>query len=558
MKLKLQLVIAFLCFHLGIAQNPITNSADWTVNNITADNELDYPNTIVYGPDGYLWITERIGKKIVKVSPTDGINSKSVILNLTSIVHQSEGQDGLMGIAIHPSLYSDLTMSNPTRHVFIAYTYDNDPGSGLERKLRIARYTYNPSTGDLDSGSAVTVIEDLDASNDHNSGKLQIGPDMKLYYTAGDNGANQFGNRCKPIRAQLLPTQADINNQNYYTYQGKLLRLNLDGSIPSNNPTFNGVQSHLYTVGHRNPQGIIFGSNGKLYSSEHGPNTDDEINIIESGKNYGWPEIAGYYDDMAYRYCNTSAIAGCNTGTSCNNGSGVPESTSGMPVNFQEPIGTYNSTTAIQPNGDWLTWPTIGPSSINIYEAGLIPDWGTSLLIPALKKGTIYRAKLNATGDALVPVNGGSQYYEEFHSSNDRYRDVVLDPDGITMYAITDNTGGTSGPSGSSQVSIENPGVIVKIKFTGETLNTETVNLQNSFSLFPNPTINHFKIKFNETTFNSVNIKIIDLQGRIVNQINTISNNDAIRTTDLSNGLYFIKIFDKNHNEIASKKLIKK
>ena len=474
--------ILFCCCALS-AQNPITDGPDWSVTNITSDNELNYPNTIIYGPDGNLWITERIGKKVVKVSTSGG--SKTTMLDLASEVYQSAGQDGLMGMAIHPDLYTDINAST-NNYVYLAYTYDL-PGGGVNRLLRIERYTYNSGTGNLNSASATTILEGMDASNDHNSGKLLIGPDMKLYYTIGDNGANQFDNRCNPIRSQMLPTQTEVDNQNYYSYQGKLLRLNLDGSIPTDNPLFNSVQSHIYSIGHRNPQGIIFGSNGKLYSSEHGPNTDDELNIIESGKNYGWPEIAGYYDDMAYQYCNTSAISGCNTSTSCDNSSGVPESTSGMPANFQEPIGTYNSTVAVQPTGSWLTWPTIGPSSIDIYEGGEIPGWGESLLIPTLKRGTIFRTKLNPAGDALEDGT-----YEEFHSSNDRYRDICFDPDGITMYAVTDNTGGTSGPSGTSGVSIENPGVIVKIQFTGTTLSTNQVLQDFNFSVQPNPAKDRF------------------------------------------------------------------
>ncbi len=437
----------------NITYTPITSGPDWTVTNITADNELDYPNTIIYGPDDFLWITERRGKKVVKVDPDLGGN-KIVMLDLTSLVYQTAGQDGLMGMALHPDLYVDINTSN--NFVYLAYTYDSNG-----RKLRIARYTYNAGTGLLNAGSATTIIDGIEASNDHNSGKLQIGPDLKLYYSIGDQGYNQFQNACQEIRSQYLPT----SSSDYSDYKGKMLRLNLDGSIPSDNPTLNGVKSHVYTYGHRNAQGIVFGSNGILYSSEHGPKVDDEINIITAGKNYGWPEISGYYDNLGYGYCNWSSSGSCNPASFSDHNcpsdvTQVSEFTSGQPVNFQEPIGTYNSTTSSEPSGGWLEWPTVGPSSIDIYEAGLIPNWGTSLLIPTLKRGTIFRAKLNPSGTGLE-----SQTYEEFHSSNDRYRDIALDPDGITIYAITDNTGGTSGPSGTTSVSIENPGVIVKIQY---------------------------------------------------------------------------------------------
>jgi hypothetical protein len=141
----------------------------------------------------------------------------------------------------------------------------------------------------------------------------------------------------------------------------------------------------------------------------------------------------------------------------------VPEfdpSNNALAAIFQPPIGTYNSTVSVDPSGGFLEWPTVAPSSLAIYEAGLIPDWGTSLLIPTLKRGTIFRAKLNASGDALE-----SQVYEEFHSSNDRYRDVAVGPDGITFYVITDSSGSTSGPSGTNPQTLQNPGVVMKIQY---------------------------------------------------------------------------------------------
>ncbi|TXG34495.1 PQQ-dependent sugar dehydrogenase [Seonamhaeicola maritimus] len=531
----------------NIVYTPTTDGPDWTVTNITADNELDYPYEITYGPDNFLWITERVGKNVVKVDPTGG--SKTVMLDLSAKVFQSAGQDGLMGMAIHPDLYADLNTSN--NFVYLAYTYDNGG-----RKLRIERYTYNSSTGLLDSGSATTIIEGIDASNDHNSGRLKIGPDLKLYYTIGDQGANQFSNACSEVRAQYLPT----SNSDYSDYKGKVLRLNLDGSIPSDNPTLSSVQSHVYTYGHRNAQGIIFGSDGTLYSSEHGPKVDDELNIISAGKNYGWPNISGYNDNLGYEYCNWSSNGSCNPNDfSDHNCIGVTPiaendaSNSSIVANLQEPIGTYNSTTGTEPSGSWLEWPTVGPSSIDIYEAGLIPDWDKSLLISTLKRGTLFRAKLNVAGDGLE-----SQVYEEFHSSNDRYRDIAMDPDGVTMYLITDNTGGTSGPSGTGSVSIQNPGVIIKIEYTGTVLNTNSfASNRPDFSLIPNPASNSFRIHL-KSAFSSerINIQIIDIQGRIVKQFEDISQNNQITTHTLKNGLYFVKVSGLNQKSVTTKKLL--
>src|SRR5690606_29590328 len=116
----------------------------------------------------------------------------------------------------------------------------------------------------------------------------------KLYYSCGDLGHNQFGNRCQPIRSQQDPSASDVTNENYQNYSGKTLRINFDGSIPLDNPVFSGVRSHIFTKGHRNPQGLVWektasggfsfpvaAPGGKLFSSEHGPRTDDEINVLE-------------------------------------------------------------------------------------------------------------------------------------------------------------------------------------------------------------------------------------------------------------------------------------
>ncbi|WP_299383516.1 PQQ-dependent sugar dehydrogenase [uncultured Lacinutrix sp.] len=461
---KTLLFMAIFCLAFINAQTPTTDGPDWTVTNITSDNALDFPWEITYAPDDNLWITERIGEKIVNFNIAN--STISTMIDLSSRITTSK-QGGLMGMAIHPDLYNNInTVTN--NYVFASYTYD-DAGT---LKTRIVRLLYNSVTGLLTEDSSTgnvngSIVEGMPGSADHNSGRLIFGPDLKLYYTIGDQGANQFDNACDPILAQVLPTSAT----DFDSYPGKTLRINTDGSIPTDNPIFNSVQSHVYTYGHRNAQGIIFAQDGTLYNSEHGAKVDDELNKVIAGKNYGWPEIAGYYDNMAYAYCNWSSLGGgCNAGDfsdhNCPNGvtafTEFESFPSGPPSDFQPPIGTYNSTTDVDPSGGFLSWPSIAPSSIDIHETGNIPCWDRSLLIPSLKRGTIFRAKLTPDGNDVV-----GDYYEELHSSDDRYRDIAISPDGLTIYAVTDNSGGTSGPSSGGFVTITNPGVIVKLEYVG-------------------------------------------------------------------------------------------
>jgi hypothetical protein len=183
--------------------------------------------------------------------------------------------------------------------VYLVLTYDSDPGPAEVRRMSIRRYSYDSTTGTM--GSPVDLLSGLPAGDDHVSGRLVFGQDQKLYLTIGDGGFNQLSLFCQPIRAQELPTAAEVGASDWRHYEGKILRVNLDGSIPADNPVFVGVRSHIFTTGHRNAQGLIVAPDGRIYASEHGPSIDDELNLIQGGRNYGWPYIAGYKDDSGVR-----------------------------------------------------------------------------------------------------------------------------------------------------------------------------------------------------------------------------------------------------------------
>ncbi len=436
-------------------ETPLSDDA-FTMRVLTSG--LEQPWELIYGPDDHLWLTERAGKRVLRIDPVDG--SSDVALTVTD-AYQQTIHDGVLGMALHP----ELLQGTGNDYVYLASIYNGGSAAAVERRARLQRYTYDEESQTL--GEPLALISDLPASVDHNSGRVVFGPDAKLYYTIGDQGHNQFTNTCLPILAQELPTAAEINAADWTHYQGKVLRLNPDGSIPEDNPTFDGVQSHVYSLGHRNAQGLVFGPDGTIYASEHGPKTDDEINVIEAGGNYGWPQVSGFQDDRAYVYGNWSAAPDCENLEFSD--FAIPPSvpttaeSEWADANFVEPIltfGTVDDAHNFQPTACaphfWMCWPTVAPSGLEFYAvADGVPGWANSLLIPAIKTGTIYRLAVTEAGTLIskepIPL---------FRTVN-RYRDVAFSPDGRTFYVITDSEGFTQDRDGLPTNELENPGAIL-------------------------------------------------------------------------------------------------
>jgi PQQ-dependent dehydrogenase (s-GDH family) len=391
------------------------------------------------------------------VNPVDGRIATAVVINE---VYPGEWQEGLLGMALHPDLLKGVGRD----YVYVVYTYDADPGSQLSRKLKIRRYTYRPNQQTLDDG--VDVIANLPAHDDHTGGRLVFGPDLKLYLSRGDNGGNWQQNYCRPNQAQILPTAAQIAKKDWSGYIGKILRINPDGSIPSDNPTLDGVKSHVYSYGHRNPQGLVFGPTGLLYSSEHGPGTDDEVNLILSGRNYGWPHVAGYRDDRAYVYATWSQSVGNPCASLKFDEYTAPPSVprqketewKGM---FEPPLRTFFT---VQNYGAQTAGSaTIAPSTLDIYTAlaNGIPGWANSLLLPGLTMGRVYRMKLSEDGKSVVGAT------EEVFKTANRYRDIAISRDPKILYLATDpqGLGRTTDPSGNSVKEFANPGAILEFRY---------------------------------------------------------------------------------------------
>src|SRR5688500_5125005 len=418
-----------------------------------------------------LWVTERTGKRITRVNPATG--EKKVAITIDEVLAPG-GQDGLMGLA--------LDLDN--NFVYTAYTYTDRSLPPHETRsatmpnrclyTKIVRLTYDRAKETL--GNPVTLIAGMPAGNDHQAGRMKFGPDRKLYYTIGDQGNDQLGNYCIPIESQRLPTQAELQAKNYASYVGKSLRLNLDGSIPNDNPEIAGVRSHVFTYGHRNPQGIDFGPDGTLYESEHGPKTDDEINILRAGANYGWPHVAGLKDNKAYEYArwaeSTTPCAQLKF-SDLEIAPTVPrEPESAFTKPFVEPIATmftvptgFNFSDPVCRGIDYICWPTIGVSSIEFYGAPRnvgIPGWDKVLLVPALKRGSLYVVALTADGQRVRCA------FSRYFQSDNRYRDTAISPDGKTIYIATDPAGLAEAVAGGTTRAMTNKGSILAFTYVGE------------------------------------------------------------------------------------------
>jgi len=438
---------------------------------------LDNPWEVTWGPDNHLWITERTGKRITRVSPSTGQSKTAITIEE---VFAPGGQDGLLGLALHPELLKDAGND----YVYAVYTYTDstrppwkkvtDPASPYYRLYaKVVRLTYNRQTETL--SQPVDLLTGLPAGNDHEAGRIKVGPDRKLYVTIGDQGHNQLGNFCIPIEAQRLPTAAEIKAKNYESYVGKSLRLNLDGSIPDDNPTLDAVTSHVYTYGHRNPQGLDFAPDGTLYSTEHGPKTDDEVNILKRGGNYGWPNVAGLRDNKAYVYarwaeaktpCSQLKFSDLATHPSVPR---QPESAFRKP--FHPPIATMFTV----PNGfnfqdpacggvHYICWPTVGASSVEHYESRTtgIPGWDKVLMVTTLKRGSLYVVPLRPDGQAVAGK------FQRYFQQENRFRDTAVSPDLRTIYIATDSGGLVESSTGGVTTTMQDPGAIIAYTYQRE------------------------------------------------------------------------------------------
>jgi len=414
---------------------------------------LSNPFEILVAEDGKLWITERSAGRVLRVDPETG--AQSVLAEIPDARASSGGQGGLLGMAF-----------GGEGEIYLAYTYE---APEAVHRLRLSRWNYDGEANRLVDER--TLLDGLPASDDHNGGRLAAGPEGKLILTLGDQGANQNAHACDANLAQAMPSADDVLSNDWRRYAGKILRIERDGSIPRDNPVIEGVRSHVFAAGFRNPQGIAL-ANGALYATDQGPKTDDEVNRIEAGGNYGWPFVAGYQDDQAYSFADWSAARDSGCADLAYNEYETPasvpsarESDAGEDK-FKFPLLTFGTVE----NGfdfrdplcgrlSYLCWPTVAPSGLYFYRAreGSETGWGDSLLVTTLKEGAVYRLPLSGDGtidgEPLIAVR-----------SADRYRAVAVAEDGPVLYLITDSAGNVRTEDGYTN-RLENPGSVIELRW---------------------------------------------------------------------------------------------
>jgi glucose/arabinose dehydrogenase len=438
-----------LAVSLGLLSFQLFSQSNITVGTTTVEVDtiytgLDIPWEIIYGPDGFIWTTERKGI-ISRIDPV--AQTKTVILNIVSSVYQNS-ESGLLGMVLHPDF------SN-TPEVFLAYTY----GSFSNIKEKVVKYTYNGTS----LVNEVILIDNIVGNTTHNGSRIAILPDNTLLFSTGD------------AQNQSLPQ--DVNELN-----GKVLRINLDGTIPANN-AFAG--NPVYTYGHRNVQGILQHPNGKIYVSEHGASTDDEFQILEIGRNYGWPNVEGF----------------CDPGG---------EETFCIANNVMEPLVAWT--------------PTNAPSDMVYYENPLFPEFDGRVLMTVLKDKRIIAMDLSA--DGLSVVDEDHYLINQFG----RLRDICVGPQKEIYLATNGASWSNTSPNTHS---------IIVLRALDETGLTQLG--QDSFQVFPNPIQDNFTLVTSENQIGSV-ISICDMSGRVVFTTELINANMTIDAMSFSKGVYEIKI----------------
>ncbi|WP_425221033.1 PQQ-dependent sugar dehydrogenase [Pseudomonas sp.] len=336
-------------------------AADYQVE--TLADGLSNPWSLAFLPDGGMLVTERSGQLRLldaagqlRAEPVAGVPEAFV-----------NGQSGLMEVALAP----DFAESG---ELFLSYSC----GTREANHTCLAAAIFNGEA--LENAHEIFRVQPAKKGSAHYGGRIAFLPDNTLLLTLGDG----FDYR----------EQA----QNTANHLGSIVRLNRDGSAPEDNPFVGQADAmpELYSIGHRNVQGILVDDAGRVFSNEHGPRGGDEINLIEAGKNYGWPKITYGIDYNGSQISPYTELPG-----------------------LEQPLVYWD--------------PSIAPSGMTLYQGELFPEWQGNLLVSALAGKEVRRVELN--GDTA------GEQESLFTELGQRFRDVRTGPDGA-VYLLTDSPSG--------------------------------------------------------------------------------------------------------------------
>ena len=316
---------------------------------------------------GDLLITEKPGR--LRIVTAAGVVGEP-IAGLPAV--DARGQGGLLDVALSPSFETDRT-------IFWSYTEPRQGGNGTS----VARGVLTADRQRLDQVRVIVRAMPTYDGDKHFGSRLVFGPDGMLYITLGERSDT-------PMRPQA---------QQLDSHMGKILRVTPDGSVPADNPLVDQANAlpEIWTLGHRNIQSAAFDAQGRLWEVEHGAQGGDELNLVERGKNYGWPLVA-----YGEEYTGVP-IPGAVTARS----------------GFEQPVYYWD--------------PVIAPSGMQFYTGDAFPAWRGNLFVGGLKDTRLVRLTLEndrVTGEEHLLIDRGQ-----------RVRDVRQGPDGA-LYIVTDEENG--------------------------------------------------------------------------------------------------------------------
>jgi glucose/arabinose dehydrogenase len=355
-------IVVFGFCHTAIAETKV----DFDI--VTVADGLNHPWSVTFLPGGDYLVTERRGQ-LWRIRKGDGL--KTQITGVPDVYHA--GQGGLLDVILDPDFQNN-------NRIYFSYAATDDDDKSISN-TEIARARFNTRQNRLTDVEVIFRAQPKVPGSNHWGSRLAFANDGTLYITLGE-------------KFDFMEEAQNPSN-----HLGTVVRINADGSIPSDNPFVgdNDKAPEIFSYGHRNPQGIaVHPETGEIWIHEHGPKGGDEINILKSGANYGWP---------------AATFGRSYWGTEISDKTSAP----GM----EDPI---------------LQWtPSIAPSGMTFYTGDQFPQWKGDLFVGALVKRHLRRVELD--GETVIAQE------ELLNDLNDRIRDVRQGPEGY-IYILSDSRNG--------------------------------------------------------------------------------------------------------------------